>query len=170
MLLSSYVRAKMLSVIARIGLGICSVALIGCATSRLDPAGEATTKHPIADLQIASLRAPISLAELKRICGPAEGQPRPRVTYRSADHAGQFFWVYYFRPQEIPNPGEDDTMVHHIVRADRFEEGAVVVWPAQWTRRPVWDASSELSKLYDQSMARREQNAAPNGLGLRSLP
>jgi hypothetical protein len=150
----------MFPTIVRITVGIFSIGLLGCATKQADPAGEATTRNALSDLKLASLRVPMSLAELERTCGPAEGQPGPTVTYRSADHSGQFFWVYYFYPQDTPNAGKDATMVHHIVRADQLEQRQVVVWPPRWAGRPVTDASSDLKTLYAHSQAGREQNAS----------
>jgi len=99
----------------------------GCAGDHLDPAGEARSKNPITDVQVQSLRAPIRLEELNRMWGSGEGQPGPRVTYKSADHAGQYFWVYYSRPEN--DPGSYIWVIERIIRADRIEEGGVVVWP-----------------------------------------
>jgi hypothetical protein len=108
-------------------LGLISFDFSGCAGHRPDPAGEARTKNAAIDARVASLREPIQVEALERIWGIAEGQPGPVVTYRSVDHAGQFFWVYYSRPE-----GEPDSqiwLVERIIRADRIEEGGVVVWP-----------------------------------------
>ena len=101
--------------------------LSGCVGDHLDPAGEARSRNPITDAQVASLREPIRLEELKRMWGPNEGQPGPRITYKSADHAGQYFWVYYSRPEK--DPASDIWVIERIIRADRIEEGGVVVWP-----------------------------------------
>lgn len=141
------------SAILQLTVWIGCMTLFGCASRELDPAGEARTKVSVTDSQIASLQEPVSLAELERIFGPAEGQPGPRVTYRSADHRGEFFWVYYFHPQHIPEPTPDDTIVHHIFRADRGENGEVVVWPPRWVGKPTTVASSDLGRLYDESTA-----------------
>lgn len=103
--------------------------LSGCAGDHLDPAGEARSQNPITDAQVASLQEPIRLEELKRIWGPGEGQPGPRITYKSADHAGQYFWVYYSRSEK--DPTSDIWVIERILRADRIEEGSVIVWPAR---------------------------------------
>ncbi len=101
--------------------------LSGCVGDHLDPAGEARSKNPITDAQVASLPEPIRLEDLKRMWGPNEGQPGPRITYKSADHAGQYFWVYYSRPEK--DPASDIWVIERIIRADRIEEAGVVVWP-----------------------------------------
>ena len=101
--------------------------MTSCAGHRLDPAGEARTKDAVTDAEVASLHEPIQLEALQRIWGIGEGQPGPRVTYRSADHAGQFFWVYYSRPES--EPASEIWLIERIIRADRIEEGGVVVWP-----------------------------------------
>jgi hypothetical protein len=105
------------------------LALQGCATQR-DPAGEAVTRHSVSDAAIAELPANVSLAEIERRFGPAEGQPGPRVTYRARDHKNQFFWIYYRVPlaDGASTPAEK-LMIDRILRADRIEEGEQVVWP-----------------------------------------
>jgi hypothetical protein len=103
--------------------------LSGCVGNHLDPAGEARSKNPITDAQVASLQEPVRLEELKRMWGPSEGQPGPRLTYKAADHARQYFWVYYSRPEK--DRASDIWVIERIIRADRIEEDGVVVWPAR---------------------------------------
>jgi len=98
---------------------------------------------------IASVVGPeITLAEIERTWGPGEGQPGPRVTYRCADHPGQFLWVYYFLARASDSSRPDKVLIHHIVRADRLEEGPVVAWPDRWVGEPVGVASADLRRLY----------------------
>jgi hypothetical protein len=68
------------------------VLLLGsCVGKHLDPAGEAQSKNSITDAQVASLQEPIQLEEIQQMWGPSEGQPGPRITYKAADHVGQYF-------------------------------------------------------------------------------
>lgn len=118
---------------------LSSALWVGCAYNRgmikerdksdddLDPAGEARTMNAVSDAQLAKLPKTMSVNELKALWGPSEGQPGPRFTYRSADHQGQFFWVYYKREDE--QSVDSRWIVDRIVRADRIEEGGVTVWP-----------------------------------------
>jgi hypothetical protein len=103
--------------------------LSSCVGKHLDPAGEAQSKNSITDAQVASLQEPIQLEEIQQMWGPSEGQPGPRITYKAADHDGQYFWVYYSRPEK--DPASDVWIIERIIRADRIEEGGVVVWPTR---------------------------------------
>ncbi len=73
--------------------------------------------------QIAQLPGTISLAEFQQKFGPGESQPGPRSTYRATQQPGKFYWVYTDQRAGI-------SMIHHIVLADRLEEGGQVVWTA----------------------------------------
>ena len=108
-------------------------ALCGCTDLGTDPAGEARSRTALTDAEVAGLSEPLYLHELEKRFGAAEPQPGPRLTYRSADHAGQFFWVYL----SSDGGGGDlqEWTVERIVRADRLEEGGIVVWPTRLVSR-----------------------------------
>ena len=104
------------------------------AIAGLDPAGEARTDNRISDQQLTQLPRIIRVNELKAMWGQAEGQPGPVFTYRCRDHKNQFFWVYYRR--EDLNSKDSRWIVDRILRADRIEEGAIIVWPPNYTPTP----------------------------------
>jgi hypothetical protein len=140
-------------VIERILIGLAILVLMACASPKLDPAGEARTKNCVSDQQISSLSEPISLAELKKLWGPGEGQPGPRVTYRSRDHKREFFWVYYSNLNNRSDPTADDVKIDHIIRADRIKEQGVVVWIGRASDKPLADANSDHPEVSDESKA-----------------
>jgi hypothetical protein len=96
----------------------------------------------------------LNLAELERRWGPGEGQPGPRVTYAAGNHPGLFFWVYYYKPQKTGKLIEEDTFVHHIVRADAIEERGTVVWPEAMMRESAAAAGAELAGVYRENGAK----------------
>ena len=100
----------------------------------LDPAGEARSKNRISDKQLAQLPRIIGVDKLKALWGQAEGQPGPVFTYGCRDHDDQFFWVYYRR--EDVNSKDSRWIIDRIVRADRIEEGGIMVWPPDYTAPP----------------------------------
>ena len=116
----------------------------------LDPAGEARTMNAVSDAQLSKLPKTISVDELKALWGPSEGQPGPRITYRSADHDDQFFWVYYKREDE--KAVDSRTIVERIVRADRIEEGGSTVWPKGYITPSESEAMTRISESSVQSM------------------
>jgi hypothetical protein len=100
----------------------------------LDPAGEARTNNQISDQQLTELPRIIGVDELKARWGKSEGQPGPRFTYACRDHKNQFFWVYYRR--ENVTSKDSRWIIDRIMRADRIEEGRILVWPPNYSPTP----------------------------------
>jgi hypothetical protein len=126
--------------------------LFSCAGPEYDPAGRAATRVAIRDGQLAVLPEPLTLQEMERRFGMAEGQPGPRVTYRSADHPGEFIWVHYFLTQHKERP---IAVVHHICRADAIDNHSTSVWPKSWIGQSPEVAASDLSARYEESRSRK---------------
>lgn len=100
----------------------------------LDPAGEARSTNRISDQQVSELPRIIGRDALEALWGESEGQPGPVITYACRDHKNQYFWVKLRR--QNPNSRDSRWIVDRILRADRIEEGAVHVWPPNYTPTP----------------------------------
>ena len=122
----------------------------GCRTTRNEDS-PARPKRSMSAFDVASLPFPISLAELERRFGPAEGEPGPCVTYRVKNQKNQIFWVGIFRPQTGQTPPAEQIVVHHIVTGSPSEEKGPVVWPPFMVGKTSAQAGGELAELYEHS-------------------